>query len=75
MAVTGTLVLAYGLHPEEVTRIPQGTSTDNYAIVDQTGRRYFAKVYRARDRYLAGHRPPAGLEENSVLAGQAGCRN
>ncbi|MBV9026917.1 MAG: aminoglycoside phosphotransferase, partial [Streptomycetaceae bacterium] len=48
MAVADTLVLAYGLHPAAITRIPEGTSTDNYAIVDQTGRRYFVKIYRAR---------------------------
>ncbi|MFF1651652.1 phosphotransferase enzyme family protein [Streptomyces sp. NPDC058240] len=47
-AVADTLVLGYGLHPEEITRIPEGTATDNYAIVDQTGRRHFVKVYRTR---------------------------
>ncbi|TGB08731.1 aminoglycoside phosphotransferase [Streptomyces sp. MZ04] len=44
--VASTLVLAYGLHPAEITRIPEGTATDNYTIVDQTGHRHFAKVYR-----------------------------
>ncbi|MEJ8640133.1 phosphotransferase [Streptomyces sp. MS2.AVA.5] len=48
-AVAGTLVLAYGLHPADITRIPEGTATDNYAIVDQTGQRHFAKVYRTRE--------------------------
>ncbi|MFF5488747.1 phosphotransferase enzyme family protein [Streptomyces virginiae] len=48
MAVADTLVLGYGLHPAEITRIPEGTATDNYAIVDQTGRRHFVKVYRTR---------------------------
>jgi len=45
-AIAETLVLAYGLHPAEITRIPEGTATDNYAIVDQTGRQHFGKVYR-----------------------------
>lgn len=49
MAVADTLVLAYGLHSAEITRIPEGTATDNYAIVDQTGQRHFAKVYRTRE--------------------------
>ncbi|MFB6717049.1 phosphotransferase enzyme family protein [Streptomyces sp. NPDC056237] len=45
-AIAETLVLGYGLHPAEITRIPEGTATDNYAIVDQTGRQHFGKVYR-----------------------------
>ncbi|MFJ5071559.1 phosphotransferase enzyme family protein [Kitasatospora sp. NPDC088556] len=45
-ALTDTLVLEYGLHPAEITRIPEGTATDNYAIVDQAGRQHFGKVYR-----------------------------
>ncbi|GAA2718383.1 MULTISPECIES: phosphotransferase [Streptomyces] len=49
-AIVNTLVLAYGLHPTDITRIPEGTATDNYAVVDQEGRRHFAKVYRTRDR-------------------------
>lgn len=49
-AIADTLVLAYGLQPAEISRIPEGTATDNYAIVDQTGQRHFAKVYRIRDR-------------------------
>ncbi len=55
-ALAGTLVLEYGLHPAEITRIPEGTATDNFFIVDQTGRRHFGKVYRTRkslDRDLA----------------------
>ncbi|MFJ2419189.1 phosphotransferase enzyme family protein [Streptomyces brevispora] len=48
-AVADTLVLAYGLHPADITRIPEGTATDNYAVVDQAGRRHFAKVYRTRE--------------------------
>ncbi|MET9915177.1 hypothetical protein ABZZ74_52590 [Streptomyces sp. NPDC006476] len=51
MAVADTLVLAYGLHPADITRTPQGTATDNYAIVDQTGQRHFAKVYRTREDF------------------------
>ncbi|MFD8316240.1 phosphotransferase enzyme family protein [Kitasatospora purpeofusca] len=45
-AIAETLVLAYGLRPAEITRIPEGTATDNYAIVDQAGRQHFGKVYR-----------------------------
>ncbi|MCM2392712.1 phosphotransferase enzyme family protein [Streptomyces albipurpureus] len=48
-AVADMLVLAYGLHPADITRIPEGTATDNYAVVDQAGRRHFAKVYRTRE--------------------------
>ncbi|MFE7529736.1 phosphotransferase [Kitasatospora sp. NPDC057542] len=47
-AVADTLVLGYGLHPAEIMRIPEGTATDNYAVVDQTGRQHFVKVYRTR---------------------------
>ncbi|MEE1823767.1 phosphotransferase [Streptomyces sp. BE20] len=47
-ALTDTLVLEYGLHPAEITRIPEGTATDNYAIVDQAGHQHFGKVYRTR---------------------------
>ncbi|MGY3676629.1 phosphotransferase enzyme family protein [Streptomyces sp. TE33382] len=49
MAVAEALVHAYGLHPAEISRIPEGTATDNYAVVDQTGQRHFAKVYRSRE--------------------------
>jgi hypothetical protein len=47
-AVAGTLVLAYGLHPAEVTRIPAGTATINYLVTDHSGGQWFAKVYRDR---------------------------
>ncbi|WP_374777102.1 phosphotransferase [Streptomyces sp. NBC_01310] len=73
MAVTGTLVRAYGLHPAQIARIPQGTSTDNYAIVDQTGPRYFAKVYRARDR-LDPERASVELSEYAADGGVATAR-
>ncbi|MFE7352441.1 phosphotransferase enzyme family protein [Streptomyces sp. NPDC057543] len=73
MAVISTLALAYGLHPAEVTRIPQGTSTDNYAIVDHTGRRYFAKVYRDRDR-LDHERASVELSEYAADGGVATAR-
>ncbi|MFG2439058.1 hypothetical protein [Streptomyces sp. NPDC048508] len=36
-AVAATLVLAYGPHPADITRIPEGTATDNYLVVDQAG--------------------------------------
>ncbi|MFD7919650.1 phosphotransferase enzyme family protein [Streptomyces sp. NPDC059740] len=44
-AVAGTLILAYGVHPAEVTQIPVGTATWNYLVTTGSGRRYFAKVY------------------------------
>lgn len=47
-AVAGTLVVAYGLHPAAVTRIPAGTATVNYLVTDQSGGQWFAKVYRDR---------------------------
>lgn len=47
-AVAGTLVLAYGLQPADVTRIPVGTATVNYLITDRSGGQWFAKVYRDR---------------------------
>ncbi|MDX3117834.1 hypothetical protein [Streptomyces scabiei] len=43
-----TLVLAYGLNPADITCVPEGTATDNHAVVDQAGRRHFAKIYRTR---------------------------
>ncbi|MFD6334853.1 phosphotransferase enzyme family protein [Streptomyces niveus] len=73
MAVTDTLVLAYGLHPAEITRIPEGTSTDNYAIVDQTGRRYFVKAYRARSS-LDLERAAVELSEYAADGGVATAR-
>ncbi|MCX5395329.1 phosphotransferase [Streptomyces sp. NBC_00094] len=73
MAVADTLVLAYGLNPAEVTRIPEGTSTDNYAIADQTGRRHFVKVYRTRDR-LDLERASVELSEFAADGGVATAR-
>ncbi|MCX4804645.1 phosphotransferase [Streptomyces sp. NBC_01214] len=72
-AVASTLVLAYGLNPAEVTRIPEGTSTDNYAIVDQKGRRYFVKVYRTQDR-LDLERASVELSEYAADGGVATAR-
>lgn len=73
MAIADTLVLAYGLHPAEIARIPEGTATDNYAIVDRTGRRYFAKVYRDRDR-LDLDRASVELSEFAADGGVATAR-
>ncbi|MGW0883273.1 phosphotransferase enzyme family protein [Streptomyces sp. NPDC002671] len=73
MAVADTLVLAYGLHPAEITRIPEGTSTDNYAIVDQTGRRHFVKVYRTRE-HLDLERASVELSEYCADGGVATAR-
>ncbi|MDH6128821.1 aminoglycoside phosphotransferase family protein [Kitasatospora sp. GP82] len=72
-AVADTLVLAYGLHPAEITRIPEGTATDNYAVVDRTGRWYFAKVYRGQDR-LALERASVELSEYAADGGVATAR-
>ncbi|GHH79010.1 hypothetical protein GCM10018781_56050 [Kitasatospora indigofera] len=72
-AVADTLVLAYGLRPAEITRIPEGTATDNYAIVDQTGCRHFAKVYRGRDR-LDLDRASVELSEYAADGGVATAR-
>jgi Ser/Thr protein kinase RdoA (MazF antagonist) len=72
-AVADTLVLAYGLHPAEITRIPEGTSTDNYAIADQTGRRHFVKVYRTRHR-LDVERASVELSEFAAAGGVATAR-
>ena len=73
MAVAATLVLAYGLHPAEITRFPEGTVTDNYAVVDQTGQRHFAKVYRTRDR-LDLERASVELSEYCADGGVAAAR-
>ncbi len=73
MAVADTLVLAYGLHPAEITRIPEGTATDNYAIVDQTGRRHFVKVYRTRNS-LDLERASVELSEYAADGGVATAR-
>ncbi|MFE8941087.1 phosphotransferase enzyme family protein [Streptomyces sp. NPDC007872] len=73
MAVADTLVLAYGLHPADITRIPEGTATDNYAVVDQTGRRHFAKVYRTR-KHLDLERASVELSEYCADGGVATAR-
>ncbi|WP_461091145.1 phosphotransferase enzyme family protein [Streptomyces incanus] len=73
MAVADTLVLAYGLHPADITRIPEGTATDNYAIVDQTGQRHFAKVYRTRE-HLDLERASVELSEYCADGGVATAR-
>ncbi|MFF4756605.1 phosphotransferase [Streptomyces sp. NPDC002514] len=73
IAVADTLVLAYGLHPAEISRIPEGTATDNYAIVDQTGQRHFAKVYRTRE-HLDLERASAELSEYAADGGVATAR-
>ncbi|MFD4626121.1 phosphotransferase [Streptomyces sp. NPDC058475] len=73
MAVAATLVLAYGLHPADITRIPEGTATDNYAVVDQAGRRHFAKVYRTRE-HLDLERTSVELSEYCADGGVATAR-
>ncbi|MYR59582.1 aminoglycoside phosphotransferase, partial [Streptomyces sp. SID625] len=72
-ALADTLVRAYGLHPAEITRIPEGTATDNYAIVDQTGQRHFAKVYRTRE-HLDRERASVELSEFAADGGVATAR-
>ncbi|MGW3202136.1 phosphotransferase enzyme family protein [Streptomyces sp. NPDC001118] len=73
MAVAATLVLAYGLHPADIARIPEGTATDNYAIVDQVGQRHFAKVYRTRE-HLDLERASVELSEYCADGGVATAR-
>ncbi|WP_331752330.1 phosphotransferase [Streptomyces chartreusis] len=72
-AVADTLVLAYRLHPADITRIPEGTATDNYAVVDQAGRRHFAKVYRTRE-HLDLERTSVELSEYCADGGVATAR-
>ncbi|MFI0813827.1 phosphotransferase enzyme family protein [Streptomyces echinatus] len=72
-AVADTLVLAYGLHPADITRIPEGTATDNYAVVDQAGQRHFAKVYRTRE-HLDLERASVELSEYCADGGVATAR-
>ncbi|MFE6977134.1 phosphotransferase enzyme family protein [Streptomyces sp. NPDC057682] len=72
-ALTDTLVLAYGLRPADITRIPEGTATDNFAVVDQTGRQYFAKVYRDRE-HLDLERASVELSEYCANGGVATAR-
>ncbi|MFD5586699.1 phosphotransferase enzyme family protein [Streptomyces sp. NPDC127063] len=73
MAIADTLVIAYGLHPAEITRIPEGTATDNYAVVDQAGLRHFAKVYRTRE-HLDLERTSVELSEYCAAGGVATAR-
>ncbi|MFF7176756.1 phosphotransferase enzyme family protein [Streptomyces pseudovenezuelae] len=72
-AIASTLVLAYGLHPADITRIPEGTATDNYSVVDQAGRRHFVKVYRTRD-HLDLERASIELSEYCAEGGVATAR-
>lgn len=37
---------SYGVQAIELTEIEAGTATTNFQVVDETGRRWFAKVYR-----------------------------
>ncbi|WP_435260461.1 hypothetical protein [Streptomyces sp. 1222.5] len=73
MAVATPLVLAYELHSADITRIPEGTATDNYAVVDQAGRRHFAKVYRTRE-HLDLELAPVELSEYCADGGVATAR-
>ncbi|MFD7537503.1 phosphotransferase enzyme family protein [Streptomyces sp. NPDC059819] len=68
-----TLMLAYGLAPAELSRIPEGTATDNYSVVDQQGRRHFAKVYRTRE-HLDLERASVELSEYCADGGVATAR-
>lgn len=72
-AVADTLVLAYGLRPVDITRIPEGTATDNFAVVDQAGRWHFAKVYRTRE-HLDLERASVALSEYCADGGVATAR-
>jgi hypothetical protein len=45
-AVADTLVLAYGMQPAEIIKIPAGTATVNFLVSDHVGDRWFHKVYR-----------------------------
>jgi hypothetical protein len=45
-AVADTLVLAYGMQPAEIIKIPAGTATVNFLVTDHVGDRWFHKVYR-----------------------------
>ncbi|MFF8096228.1 hypothetical protein [Streptomyces sp. NPDC016675] len=66
-------MLAYELHSADITRIPEGTATDNYAVVDQAGRRHFAKVYRTRE-HLDLERASVELSEYCADGGVATAR-
>ncbi|WP_241695324.1 phosphotransferase [Streptomyces sp. C] len=72
-AVADTLVLEYGMHPADITRIPEGTATDNYAVVDQAGRKHFAKVYRTWE-HLDLERASVDLSEYCAGGGVATAR-
>ncbi|HEY3560883.1 MAG TPA: phosphotransferase [Kribbella sp.] len=37
---------SYGVHAAELHRIPAGTNTVNYRVVDANGQKWFAKLYR-----------------------------
>ncbi|WP_220484234.1 phosphotransferase enzyme family protein [Microlunatus kandeliicorticis] len=61
--MTETVRRAYGWSPAAIEQIHAGTATDNFALTDGAGRRWFAKVYREADRLP--------LEEAAI--GLAGC--
>jgi Ser/Thr protein kinase RdoA (MazF antagonist) len=44
--IADALKTSYGVQAVEVTEIQAGTATINFRVVDDTGRRWFAKVYR-----------------------------
>ncbi|WP_328521002.1 phosphotransferase enzyme family protein [Kribbella sp. NBC_00359] len=44
--VADGLVVAYGIRPVRVTRIAAGTATANFLVTEESGGRWFAKVYR-----------------------------
>ncbi len=48
--VAELLCVVYDLRPIEVLRIPAGTATINYRVIDEAGDQWFAKVYRDRSR-------------------------
>jgi hypothetical protein len=39
-AVADTLVLAYGMQPAEIIKIPAGTATVNFVVTDHAGDRW-----------------------------------
>lgn len=58
--VVDALEASYGVHAIEVREIQAGTVTVNFRVVDETGRRWFAKVYRGE---LERERAAIGLAE------------
>ena len=44
--VADRLVVAYGIRPAMITRIAAGTATANFLVTEESGGRWFAKVYR-----------------------------